>query len=145
VILYLDASAFLKLYVREPESTQVRRAISDAVALCTHVLTYAEARAGFARAVRMGRLTARRLTTLKRELDRDWQRIDVLGVDDTLVHRAGDLAERFGLRGYYRIHLAAAELAMVRLGGGVDFRFLAFDATLAAAAAALGMAAPAGS
>ncbi|HEX9592774.1 MAG TPA: type II toxin-antitoxin system VapC family toxin [bacterium] len=140
MILYLDTSAFLKLYVKEPESAHVRQAIKEAVALCTHVLTYAEARAGFARAVRMGRLTPRRLTTLKRDLERDWQRVDVLGVDEALVRRAGDLAERFALRGYDSVHLAAAEAAMLRLGGSVDFRFLACDATLATAAASLGLA-----
>jgi len=139
MIFYLDTSAFLKLYVKEPESEQVHLVVQEAAVLCTHVLTYAEMRAGFARATRMGRITPRRLTTLKQELDRDWQRMDVVEVDEQTVHRAGDLAERFALRGYDSVHLAAAEATMVRLGGGVDFRFLAFDKALENAAVALGM------
>jgi len=140
MIVYLDTSAFLKLYVKESESEQVHQIVREATALCTHVLTYAETRAGFARAARMGRITPRRLSTLKEELERDWQRMDVLTVDEHTVRRAGDLAERFALRGYDSVHLAAAEMTMVRLGSGADFHFLAFDRALAKAAAALGMA-----
>ncbi len=140
MIVYLNTSAFLKLYVQEPESEQVRRIVQEAALLCTHVLTYAETRAGFARARRMGRITPRRLNTLKQELERDWQRMDVLGVDEHTVRRAGDLAERFDLRGYDSVHLATAEVTMVRLGGEIDFHFLAFDRALEKAAAELGMA-----
>ncbi len=65
--------------------------------------------------------------------------MDVLGVDEHTVRRAGDLAERFALRGYDSVHLAAAEATLIRLGEGVDFRFLAFDRALEEAAAELGM------
>ena len=92
-----------------------------------------------ARAARMGRLTRRRLGTLRRALDRDWDRIDIIAVEETHVRRAGDLAERFALRGYDSVHLAAAEAAMLSLGTRADFRLLVFDSAMAAGASALGL------
>jgi uncharacterized protein len=32
----------------------------------------------------------------------------VIGIDDSLAHLAGELAERHGLRGYDAVHLASA-------------------------------------
>jgi predicted nucleic acid-binding protein len=55
-----------------------------------------------------------------------------------LVRRAGDLAERFGLRGYDSVHLAAAE-AVWRELPGVEFRVVVFDEKLTAAARAMGI------
>ncbi len=48
-----------------------------------------------------------------------------------MAYRAGEVAERYDLRGFEAIHLASA----VRLGEGYsDLRFLAFDARLVEAA-----------
>lgn len=57
---------------------------------------------------------------------------------DTLVRRAGDLAERFGLRGYHAVHLAAAE-SLVSAGPGAEVMFASFDSTLNTTAAALAL------
>lgn len=61
-----------------------------------------------------------------------------MNVDETLIRRAGDLAQSFGLRGYDSVHLAAAE-AVWRALPGVDYRVAVFDGKLADAARGLGM------
>lgn len=57
MILYLDTSAYLKLYVQEAESDRLRTVVGEAF-ICTHAICYAEMRAGLARAQRMRRLSA---------------------------------------------------------------------------------------
>jgi predicted nucleic acid-binding protein len=52
LILYLDTSALVKLYARERGSADVRRQVTDAEAVATSVVAYAEARAAFARLLR---------------------------------------------------------------------------------------------
>lgn len=49
MILYLDTSALVKLYVQEAHSDKVRAAATSAAAINTHVIAYAEACATFAR------------------------------------------------------------------------------------------------
>jgi predicted nucleic acid-binding protein len=140
VILYLDSSALVKLYVAEPESEQVRKLIGRAESTCTHLLAYAEICAAFGRAHRMGRTPAEVLPALLQDFDRDWGNLDIVGVNEALVRRAGQLAMHFGLRGYDSVHLAAAETLARDVGSPTLFRFITFDAALVAAAAALGFA-----
>lgn len=139
MILYLDTSAFLKLYVREPESRLVREAVSDAVLVCTHLITYVEMRAGFAKAQRLGRIARARLASLVGDLDRDWGTVEILGIEERLVHRAGELAERYGLRAYDSVHLASAEATRAFFPAEMKFCFTAFDTGLNAAAKGLGL------
>jgi predicted nucleic acid-binding protein len=49
VILYLDTSALVKIYVEETKSTVVRENVQHAEGLATSRIAYAEARAAFAR------------------------------------------------------------------------------------------------
>jgi uncharacterized protein with PIN domain len=50
MMLYLDTSALVKLYVDEPLSQELSAALDEAEAVATSLLAYAEARAAFARA-----------------------------------------------------------------------------------------------
>jgi len=54
VILYLDTSALVKLYVQEVGSADVNDWLKDADAAATSWVAYAEARAAFARGLREG-------------------------------------------------------------------------------------------
>ncbi len=138
MILYLDTSALVKLYVREQNSDQVREAVDNAAMVATHVIAYPEARAGFARAHRMGRIDDAGLQSLVQWLDESWPGFDVITVDETLARRAGMLAEQFGLRGYDAVHLAAAEKLLIGAGNN-RIRFACFDKSLSSAAVKLGM------
>lgn len=138
MIVYLDTSAFLKLYLQEEGSTITRQLVDDAIAVCAHVITYAEMCAAFTQAVRMQRLTDADRTRHKERFEIDWNALQVLSVDQPLVRRAGRLAEDFELRGFDSVHLAAAE----RIWNQVpeNFKLAAFDARLVSAARTLGMA-----
>ena len=109
MIVYLDTSALVKLYVAEPESEQVRRLTARAKAVCTHLIGYAEICAAFGRAQRVGRMEATTLPGVLKDFERDWENMEIVGVSEALVRRAGQLAVQFGLRGYDSVHLAAAE------------------------------------
>ena len=52
MILYLDTSALVKLYVEEEGSDEVKKACEQAQVVVTSRLAYAEARSAFARAWR---------------------------------------------------------------------------------------------
>jgi predicted nucleic acid-binding protein len=131
VILYLDTSAAVKLYVEEKGTPMVMARVDDAEAVATVRVTYAEARAALARHRREGGLTPVGLRRAVGELDREWGTYNVVDVNDPLVRRAGALAERHALRGYDAVQLAAA---LDLRAAGVAVEFLSFDARLNRAA-----------
>jgi len=141
LILYLDTSAFLKLYLAEPGSKMVHAAVEQADAVFMHRIGYTEMRAGLARAARYHRLDERRLADLKERFESDWQVVRVVGVSDAVVRRAAVHAERYGLRAYDSVHLAAAE-QVAELTGGTTFRFAVYDGELARTARQLGLNVP---
>jgi uncharacterized protein len=111
VIAYFDTSAVIPLIIEEPTSSQCRRLWNDANRIVSVRLLYPEARAAFARANRLGRLTAAQLTAAVDELDDMIQQIDQIELTTALAHTAGELAQAHGLRGYDAVHLAAAQVA----------------------------------
>ena len=131
MILYVDTSALVKVYVGEAGTTEVLNRIGQAEAVATALVTYAEARAALARHRREGGITRADLRRAVRELDRDWTTYNVIALSDALVHSAGELAERHALRGYDAVQLAAV-LELRAAGGSVEF--CAFDARLNRAA-----------
>jgi len=139
VILYLDTTALAKLFVVEPGAESLGRAVAQAAAVATHLIAYAEMRATFARAVRMGRVDGAALPALIIEFERRWASIEVLAVTEPLVRRAGDLAERHGLRGYDSVHLAAVLALRELVGSGAEVRFGVFDSKLRDAALVHGL------
>jgi len=139
MILYLDTSALAKLYANEPGSGLVRGAVQNAQLTVCHLIAYVETRAAFAKKRRMGEFSEKEFSLCKSELERTWQRFERMSVDETLVQQAGNLADRFGLRGCDSVHLAAAETLFRVAGPAVEFRFAVFDDNLRKAAIDLGM------
>jgi uncharacterized protein len=131
VILYLDSSALVKLYVEEEGRTRVLARVEAAEGVATVRITYAEARAALARHHREGAIRRAELRAAVRELEREWPAYSIVEVNEPLVRGAGALAERHALRGYDAIQLAAA-LEIGRAGGDVEF--FTFDARLNRAA-----------
>jgi len=133
VKLYLDTSSLVKLYVAESGSDLVRQLVDKARAVCTSLVTYPETRATFARLRLEGRLTEAEFTFTKHEFDAEWPTYVTVGVTGSLCREAGELAERFGLRGFDGIHLASfAEIA--RDAGIHETSFSTFDERLDKAA-----------
>ncbi len=137
MIVYLDTSALIKLFVDEPQTGIVADTLDKAQSVFTHLITYAEARAALARALRMKRVTPEGLESRKTALEHHWSDLEVIMPDIPLVKRAGDMAEIYALRGYDSIHLAAAELLTKQTS--MRLTFACFDNNLNTAADILGM------
>jgi predicted nucleic acid-binding protein len=138
MIVYLDTSALVKLYVEEEGSSEARAAVVGADAVATSRVAFAEAHAAFAAAVRLGRISAEERATIAALFRTDWYAYVVVGVTQAVVELAADLALHYDLRGFDAIHLASALLVRQRTTDPV--RLLAWDRRLAHAAAACGLA-----
>jgi len=108
MILYLETSSLVKLYVQEEDSGDVAKLVPDAEAVATSIIAYAEARAAFARKLREKGISEEDHKKIKDDLDRDWESIFVIKLTDAVVRSAGDLAEKRSLRGFDALHLASA-------------------------------------
>jgi predicted nucleic acid-binding protein len=124
--VYLDTSSLVKLYVAEPGSDDVREVVGQATVVSTSLLAYAETRAALARLRREGALTAATFSLAKRQFENEWPAYFAVEVTDSLWRAAGEMAERYGLRGFDSVHLAS--FAEVARGSGVGTtRFSSFD------------------
>lgn len=135
MIAYFDTSSLVPLLVEEAGSQRASLLWDQADHIAGVRLLYAECCAALAMAARLGRLSARALRTAVIDLDMLYQQIDIVEVSDSLVWRAGVLAEIHSLRGYDAIHLAAGETI-----SGQDVVFVAGDGQLYEAAKSLGLA-----
>lgn len=132
MIVYLDTSSLVKLYVEEKGSRMVRDLVEPAELVATSVVTYVEARAALARQRREGGLTAAGFAQAKNDFEMDWPRYLAVEVNEAVCRRAGDLAEKHHLRGFDSLHLASY---LSLNGDGVrQIRFSSFDEALNRAA-----------
>lgn len=138
MILYLDTSALVKLFVKEAHSDRVRQAVSKARLIATHTIAYVEACAAFARLTH-SRGDEALFRALRQNLDTQWEAWEILSVTEALVRRAADLAGRYRLRGYDSLHLAAAESVFDAFRNRVPFQFAVFDGQLSGAAKQAGI------
>lgn len=137
MILYLDTSALVKLYVNEAGSTLVKRHLEAAETAATSVVAYAEARAAFARRLREGAVTAVRHRARLARLNQDWLHYALVELNPGLTRQAGDVAEVYGLRGFDSIHLASA--LWLKESTALPLLFASYDDRLSAAANAAGL------
>jgi len=121
MILYLDTSSLVKLYIRENGSDEVRASLNEARVVATSQVAYAEACAAFARKQRQGDFTDGQYQTVITNLQRHWGAYFALDVSWPVAMLAGELAGRHGLRGFDAIHLASALTLKTRLGSTVTF------------------------
>lgn len=135
MIAYFDTSAIVALIIEEATSDNCRRLWNEATRVASVRLLYPETRAALARAQRMGRLTTGQLTNAVDELESLIDQLDIIEVSTEIARAAGELAQRFGLRGYDAVHLAAG-LAM----NDADVVLVTGDHDLATAAQAAGIA-----
>jgi len=112
MIVYLDTSSLVKLYVDEEGSAEVATFVKKARAVATSMIAYAEARAAFARRFREGSLTKRAYRSLLVSFEKDWTNYAQVKVSQDLIRLAGDLAEKHALRGFDALHLSSAMFLM---------------------------------
>ena len=121
MFLYLDTSSLVKLYVEEDGSSVVAALVRDAEVTATSIISYAEARAAFARRFRERAFTPAEHNRIKRSFDEDWGNYLILNITNDMIRIAGDLAERHSLRGFDSIHLASALTLQRELSSPVVF------------------------
>ena len=138
MILYLDTSAWLKLYIPESGSETVTAAIAAAEVVAISPVGYAEACAGLARVLREKRTTITEHRRRLAALDDDYAALLKVEVTDIIVRQAGRLAQTHALRGFDAIHLASAAWLAKQVRSPV--RLLAYDERLNTAARALKLA-----
>ena len=135
MILYLDTSSLVKLYLEEEDCQTVRSLVERASVVATSVIAYPEARSAFARLRREGALTQGDHRQVKSDLDRDWSSFLTLNVTEKIWRHAGELTEIHALRGFDSLHLASY-LALETLDLTHRVEFSAYDRRLVDAARA---------
>lgn len=136
MILYLDTSSLLKLYLEEEHSDLVRSWAGRAEVLFTVRVAYPEMMSALARRWRAGDLDESELRALQQAVSADWDQLGIVDINETA---AAELAIRLGLRGYDAIHLAAA-IEVVAGSESVPAFFSSFDHQLNQAARTEGLA-----
>ncbi len=135
MILYLDSSSLVKIYLEEAESDLVREWVGAAEAVATSRVAYPEALSAFTRRKEEGDLDLDTLELLRESLDSDWASFVLLPLKE---RRAGTLAMKHVLRGFDAVHLAAISELREILGEDTIL-FSSFDGRLVRAARAEGI------
>jgi predicted nucleic acid-binding protein len=133
LILYLDTSSLVKLYVEEEGSDEIRALVDQADIVSTSVVAYPESYSAFARQQREGGLTIEEYQRAKADLARDWPTFLKIDVTEPLYRHAGELAGLHALRGFDSLHLASY-LALISAKPSRAVRFSSFDGRLNKAA-----------
>ena len=137
MILYLDTSALVKRYFREPFSDDVLARWKSATQIVTSSVAFAETMASIYRKKREAGLTDRLIRKLADSFLRDWDSFIRVEVNDELNETIARVVEAYPLRGFDAIHLASAIVINERIPEG--FLFACFDDRLAGAARAEGL------
>ena len=132
MIVYLDTSSLIKLYVDEIDSEKIKGIANKAAVISTSKIAYAEARSAFARKQREGGFSVSILRKVVEDFNKDWESYFLIEVTDGLIRFAGDMAEKYLLRGFDSIHLASAVNLKHKIDS--DIYFSSYDTRLNQAA-----------
>lgn len=123
MILYLDTSSLVKIYVTEAHSAIVRGWSEEAEIIATCRVAYPEAVSAFTRRYRSRDLTKRDYDRIMKSLAIEWPHYAVIDFDEIM---AGRLAETYGLRGFDAVHLSAVKL-LKSSSSDIELSFSSFD------------------
>jgi predicted nucleic acid-binding protein len=121
MIVYIDTSDLVKLYVDESGSDVIKEIVHKATVISTSKVAYAEARSAFARKQRDDGFSAKVLRKIVEDFNREWESYFLIEVTDGLIRSAGDIAEKHLIRGFDSIHLASAINLKNKIGSEVYF------------------------
>jgi hypothetical protein len=91
MILYLDTSALVKLYVKESGSQAVRALLERARVISTLRVAYVEMRAGLARKLRQGELREEEYRHILSDFEKDWKNCFVIEFSEGVAQWGGEL------------------------------------------------------
>jgi len=108
-VLYLDSSAIIKRYLREPGSDAMDRRFHEGDRLFTSSLTYAEIFAALGRRRMEGGITEAAYQDACERFIADWLfSLNILEVDTKTLADLPGLTRRYRLRGADAVHLTSA-------------------------------------
>jgi uncharacterized protein len=128
VSVYVDSSAFLKLYFEEPDSDRAEEILGADASWVTARHTAVEVRRNFTR-----ELEAADLAAARRQFERDWRSTAIVELTAEVCEAAAELAELTGARTLDALHLGAAKVV-----GGGSLPLVTFDLRQAQAARSIG-------
>ena len=134
MILFLDTSALVKLYVVEDGSETTHQAAQQADILAVSRIAWAEFHAALARRSRMSPEDENLLDQARNALASEWGDYFVVEVSQPVVELAGEQAELYALRAYDAVQLATASYLASQSRNPVQFG--CFDRRLNKAATA---------
>jgi uncharacterized protein len=108
MVVYLDTSSLVKLYVEEKGSSEVAAVVENARVVATSIIAYVEARAVFARRFKERSIVKKEYNMLLMSFETDWVNYLQIKVSQNVVQLAGNLAAKHALRGFDAIHLSSA-------------------------------------
>ena len=144
MIYFLDSSALIKRYVREQGSPWVQTITDTKIrnSLMIARITWVEILSGLTRRQREGNLPATELTTMLHNFRYDWDiQYRIVELDEALTQVAGQLVQKYPLRAYDSVQLAAALKLQVTFARftNVQFIFVSADKRLLTVAQAAGL------
>ena len=132
MILYLDTSALVKRYFREPFSDDIIDRWKSANQIVTSFVAYAETVASIYRKKREEDLGDTLVRKIKDSFQQDWMTFIRVEVNDELNTYIDRVIGNHQLRGFDAIHLASAIVIQENIPD--DFLFACFNDQLARAA-----------
>lgn len=136
MIVYLDTSSLVKLYVQEAHTALVKKWVEEAEIVATCRIAYPETMSAIRRRFRQGDVTEKQYDSLTAKFSAEWGRFAALDFDEV---EAGRLVNLYGLRGFDAVHLSAATLLKANQNN-LSLSFSSFDEKLNDAASAEGFA-----
>ena len=109
-MLFLDTSAFVKLYFKETGSEAMLSRVKASRQLFTaSVLSFAEVHSAIARKYREKQISVKELSRLRSSFERDWETlINAIELNRQTLAAVPKLVEQFPLRAADAIHLSTA-------------------------------------
>lgn len=125
MILYLDTSSLVKLYVEEKGAEKIKKIVTLANSIITSTLSYVEAKAAFSRKKREGGIRKKDYHRVIERFTDEWEGYYHIEVTREIYKSAGALAESYALKAYDAVHLASYQYIKSKLE--TDIMFSSFD------------------
>jgi predicted nucleic acid-binding protein len=132
VILYLDASALVKLVVAEAESDVVTRVWWEASLRSSASLSWVEVHSAVARRRRRRELSQSQARRARLAWATIWRGLSVIEPAPVVLRVAAQSTHRYGLGALDAVHLASFFAVLAKAEGG-EARFCGYDRKLLAA------------
>jgi predicted nucleic acid-binding protein len=121
MILYLDTSALVKLYIEETGFTIIRNLVNNSDIVATSKISYVETSAAFVRNREESAITEKNYHQVIRDFKADWDACYTIEISESILYLAGDLTDIHKIKALDAIHLASSLILSRRLQDPVVF------------------------